>query len=301
MKKFCIICILLLFCGVLSMKAEKVKVSLKSGVTLVGELVEMDVNSHVKVLIGGLESVISMADIESVEMVDDSNLQSNIQNNQSIKLLAGDYEVTDNRAYPDSFVVNIAGQEFTMLLVRGGTFTMGFDGRHSMSWESEPMHRVTISSFYISKELVSSGLANSILGKKTKTKDFSQPFDARYRKDVESLLDSIGIITMKSFRLPTEAEWEYTAIGPLAYNVLGKKNGDRMWEWCEDWWGKFTPNSQINPNGPDPGKYHVLRSYMRGNEKWQRKHGDKSSIFGGSEFFGPTAYIRIAISADDIK
>ena len=118
---------------------------------------------------------------------------------------------------------------------------------------------------------------------------------------MESLLDSIGIITMKSFRLPTEAEWEYTAIGPLAYNVLGKKNGDRMWEWCEDWWGKFTPNSQINPNGPDPGKYHVLRSYMRGNEKWQRKHGDKSSIFGGSEFFGPTAYIRIAISADNIK
>ncbi|WP_459874754.1 formylglycine-generating enzyme family protein [Desulfothermus naphthae] len=105
--------------------------------------------------------------------------------------------------------------------------------------------------------------------------------------------------TGRTFRLPTEAEWEYacrsggkkvkyaTSTGRLSHDLAnydGTGGRDRweytspvgsfpanplglydmsgnVWEWCEDWYDKnyYSRSPRNNPQGPSSGKYRVLR------------------------------------------
>ena len=293
MKKIFLVAIMLLCGALIHVSADEVKVTMKNGTVFTGELKEFVPTDHVTVIVAGIESTIPISEVASVERPE--AIQTTMVHNENgddSKLQYGKYAITDTNQYPDSFVLHIGDQDLTMVLVRGGWFNMGYDGRHSLSWDSEPVHRVTLSSFYVSKQVLNCHEAETLL-KKKKVSNSVKPYNCRYRMDAEKLIEEISTLSGAPYRLLTEAEWEYAALMPFAVAIFGN---DKNIEWCSDFFEEYSAANQINPQGPSSGKYHVLRSYSSGNDKWKRMQGTGKK----EHSWNSDALIRIAISADSI-
>lgn len=127
-----------------------------------------------------------------------------------------------------TFTVN--GVTFDMMFVKGGTFTMG-DAMSYMSGDEEEEeyltpHSVTLTKdYYIGKTVVTQALWQAVMGKykfgfiKKKTpfifKGDNRPAECVSWNDCQEFIEKLNQITGKSFRLPTEAEWEFAARGGI--------------------------------------------------------------------------------------
>ena len=190
-------------------------------------------------------------------------------------------------------IINVNGVRFTMVYVEGGTFQMGSD-----SYKRErPRHTVTVDDFYIGETEVTQELWLAVMGGKNPSKHIGMnlPVQKVSYNDCLEFIEKLRALTNRSFRLPTEAEWEYAARGGnksrgtkySGHRNLGmvgwyRDNGDQMshrvksklpnelgiydmsgnvWEWCQDWYDiNYYQNSpQDNPQGPDSGADRVLR------------------------------------------
>ena len=286
MKKLLLIVLLMFVCSQIQAQTKQVKITMKNGVTVKGELKELNPMSHAIIVIAGIESKIQMSDVESIEeLSSSSSIGGGKESVDGIDTKQyGEYNITDNNQYPESFDITIGGDRIKMVLVRGGMFNMGYDGRGSLGMKSEPIHKVTLSSYYISETPLYENTAFKLLGMRRDSKD--RFFSGRWKLS-EQILEKIVSETRKPYRLLTEAEWEYASLMPNADEIWGKED---YLEWCSDFMGPYPSQSQTNPRGPGKGDEHVMRSYRMGKTKWDRKIGDYLN-----------ACFRIAISADAIK
>ena len=199
---------------------------------------------------------------------------------------------SDATAYQKTVLTNLVNN---MVLVEGGTFMMGSDDSDSFS-DEQPIHQVTLTNdYYMGKFEVTQEEWVAVMGSyPSYFSGTNLPVEhVSWNAIVNDFLPELNRLTGLTFRLPTEAEWEYAARGgnrsqgykysgsntidDVAWyeNNSGKKThsvgtkqanelglydmSGNVWEWCSDWDGDYSSSSQTNPTGPATGSYRVLR------------------------------------------
>lgn len=108
------------------------------------------------------------------------------------------------------------GVSFTMVAVEGGTFTMGATSEQGGDADDDerPTHQVTLSSYYIGETEVTQELWEAVMGSNpSRFKGSNRPVESVSWNDCQEFISRLNAKTGKTFRLPTEAEWEYAARG----------------------------------------------------------------------------------------
>ncbi len=205
-----------------------------------------------------------------------------------------------------SETITVNGVSFKMIKVEGGTFTMGATAEQGNDPdipyidEEKPTHSVTLSSYSIGETEVTQELWEAVLNNNiSHFKSATKPVECVSWTDCQEFITKLNSMTGRTFRLPTEAEWEYAARGGKKsqgfkysgsniaddvawYGRWGDNNGNsngethtvatkkanelgiydmsgNVYEWCSDWYDSYSGNSQTNPTGPSSGSKRVLR------------------------------------------
>jgi formylglycine-generating enzyme required for sulfatase activity len=197
---------------------------------------------------------------------------------------------------------SVNGVSFKMILVEGGKFTMG----HADIFESRWPHEVSLNSYYICETEVTNALWKAVTGSlpydlladfvgHTEHEKPNYPVSAVTWNEVSNtFLPALSSKLGFTFKLPTEAQWEYAATGgknqdafvyagsntrndvawnyhnsskqkqPVAqllpnslglYDMSGNVN-----EWCADWYKQgYNTEAAVNPSGPPTGTAKVIR------------------------------------------
>jgi len=222
---------------------------------------------------------------------------------------------------------------YTMFKIEGGTYRMGCIETRDGSCNSNetPDHEVSISSFYLGKyevtlkqfkafveatkyqtdadkrgssyvwtgstyqEKKGVNWKADVAGNPRSAAEYEHPVIHVSQNDAVAYCRWLSQQTGKTYRLPTEAEWEYAArggklskgyksagsnelkevawydgnsnntthkVGSLQANELGLYDmSGNVWEWCSDWYASdYYKNSPAsNPKGPDSGTRAVSR------------------------------------------
>lgn len=188
---------------------------------------------------------------------------------------------------------------FEMVYVQGGYFDMGTtrDIDPLSEGNERPVHRVAVERFYVAKTEVTAALYRAVMGRGAGLSE-SDPATGLSYDDCQAFVDSLNRLASAAhmlpagmvFSLPTEAQWEYVARGGNKSRgtcYAGSNNGDDVaWcdsvmihncgrkaanelglydmsgnaaEWCSDYYGPYTADEQVNPQGPETGTTRVLR------------------------------------------
>ena len=113
-------------------------------------------------------------------------------------------------------------------------FTISATAEQGSAWNrEEPAHKVTLSDYYIGEMQVTQALLNAVIGNNPnyfKVDNF--PVECVSWVDVvEKFISALNRKTGRTFRLPTEAEWEYAARGGgkiKGYKYSGSNNIDEV-------------------------------------------------------------------------
>jgi len=202
----------------------------------------------------------------------------------------------------DNLTFTVGGVTFKMIYVKGGTFTMGCTSEQGDDcYDNEkPSHSVTLSDYWIGETEVTQALWQAVMGgNPSYFKGDNRPVESVSWSDCQEFIQKLNQLTGRTFRLPTEAEWEYAARGgnyhsgykysgsnEIEYvawyeenqthpvktkqpNALGLYDmSGNVLEWCQDWYGSYSRASQTNPQGPASGSFRVLRGGGWSGSAW---------------------------------
>lgn len=179
-------------------------------------------------------------------------------------------------------------------LIPAGSFQMGSTYRYP---DEQPVHTVTITrAFYLQKTEVTQAQWRSVMNSNPSC--FGEcgetcPVECVDWDDVQAFLERLNEQDPGwSYRLPTEAEWEYAAranatgewAGSGVLDEMGWYKGNsenrswpvaqkpanawglydvhgNVWEWVEDWhsYTYYAESPVVDPVGPDTGQFRVMR------------------------------------------
>ena len=148
--------------------------------------------------------------------------------------------------------IRVNGVSFDMIRVEDGTYWMGAQSNNSSGrnydkdakdWEG-PVHQESVSTFYMGETEVTQELWQTVMG--TLPSDIaSSSYDLKGPKrpvcyvswnDCQTFIKKLNSLTGRTFRLPTEAEWEYAARGgnqSKGYKYAGSNSIDQV-AWYTD-------------------------------------------------------------------
>lgn len=210
----------------------------------------------------------------------------------------------------NDITIAVNGVTFKMIIVEAGTFTMGATSEQTDVYSNEsPAHQVTLTKdYFIGETEVTQALWYAVMGQKPTTDGYqwfaSLGLDDEYPAYYLSwnlcgeFIVKLNQLTGFTFRLPTEAEWEYAARGgnkavsqtlysgsdkidevawsgttTALHTVACKLSNElgiydmsgNVYEWCNDWYGSYSNDAQTDPTGPEIGSYRVFRGGSWGN------------------------------------
>jgi len=220
------------------------------------------------------------------------------------------------------------GVKLEMVLVPAGKFKMGFTKKELedlkvviqeefKKWKKKELgkeelddvdlimsfqgkqHEVTLTKpFYMGKHEVTQEQWEAVMGKNpSEEKGAKLPVTDVSWEDCQEFIKKLNKKTDGGYRLPTEAEWEYScragtttaysfgnkitpkdanyedskiakpvAVGSYKPNAFGLYDmHGNVWEWCEDWKADYPAGAVTDPKGPATGEIRVLRggSFIR--------------------------------------
>ena len=183
------------------------------------------------------------------------------------------------------------GVSLDLILIPAGKFMMGSPASEKGYRPDEKQHEVTLTkSYYIGKYEVTQEQWEAVMGVNPSkwTKGAKFPVTNVSWEDCQEFIKKLNAMTNSGYRLPTEAEWEYScragtsmaysfgdslttsdanidgdsikAVGTCKSNALGLHDmHGNVWELCEDWRADYPAGVVTDPKGPSTGPGRVLR------------------------------------------
>jgi formylglycine-generating enzyme required for sulfatase activity len=206
------------------------------------------------------------------------------------KTILMELEAENDKTWTDP----ITGMEFVW--IPAGSFQMG----SNVSNDEKPIHKVSLSGYWMAKYELTQGQWQKIMSnnpsyfkKKGKCTSSNCPVEKISWEDVQKFIKKLNQKGNATFRLPTEAEWEYACrsggkdqkycggnnlkslgwyddnsgskthpVGKKKPNGLGLYDmSGNVWEWVEDWYGEnyYGSSPARNPKGASKGSFRVIR------------------------------------------
>ena len=205
-------------------------------------------------------------------------------------------------------------------LIPTGEFMMGsLDSDNWAASFERAQHKVRITKpFYLGVHEVTQAEYAKVMGKKpsgSRTAGADSPMTRVSWDDAVEFCKRLTAKESMTYRLPTEAEWEYacragsttrysfgddpTSLHKFAWYLgnydrkqrkepaVGEKRPNawglydmhgNSWEWCADWWSAdyYARSPTDDPTGPTAGAYHVFRGGCRFSDMRRCRSADRS-------------------------